>query len=155
MKSLGATPQAGGTTVTNNEPRHTRLGARVRKFVIFASPVPRIKVMKTLKSKHIPFKFVQGCYKGMREDAYLIASDDLKAVKEIGLLEGEESVMHLGHYDHTGERRAWLEHLRIYMSGNIEDLGYFIQVSEAQAKDCDGWTFDPQTSLYYTTKKEI
>lgn len=153
MKSTGLNTHSGGSTVVNEIPRSARLGIRVRRFIIFSSSVSRIEVMKKLKAKKIDFKFMQGCYNGLHEDSYLVDADNLNAIEKMDLLNGEESVLHLGHYDHTKERRAWLHYLNPIIIDT--DLGYLVQVSERYAKAQGNWTFDPQTGLYYTTKMEV
>ena len=124
-------------------------------FVIFSSKY--LGTNTFLSSALIGHKWIEGAWQGKREDAWLVNAKDFATVRaHAKVLRGEECVLHLGPIDELEEARpASLEYLerqhsRYESAKPRESIGYFRQVSQAEAEASPGYTRDGDT--FYLAK---
>jgi len=97
------------------------------------------------------YKRVRGCYKGEVEDTFMVLMNDHVSEGDmvaIGRAFGQESVLSLEAHMGPRGREATLH----YCDGEqpAEYLGMFRAVSREWAlNECDGYTYDPATRVYY------
>lgn len=123
------------------------------KFVIGAG----LKLAKFLDKSEIKYKTLGGHYKGQNEPSYIFNSDNLPAVYEAQVLEGEESILCLGVCNARDERPAMLLYINEDGSGPKgawDLLGLFRSVTEEYARKQDSWTFDPTSLQYYAIRND-
>lgn len=92
--------------------------------------------------KGIPFKSLKGCYRGQKEDSFIINARDWDLVKPWTIK--EESILRLGHCNARDQRPAQIE----YADGRTEELGYMRSCRRAEAFARDGWTYCPTLNSY-------
>jgi len=119
-----------------------------QSFVIFAtSHLTRLQAVERIKG--FTANVLTGCYKGREETSFICNRKYLRSLHALGVLEGEESILHLEPFDHeTQGRKAALDFLK---TGIVKSVGLFKQTTEAKARACDNWTKDNKTGYYYTT----
>lgn len=116
-----------------------------KSFMIFSSHDPS-HALKTLLSHSIPVKELVGSYKGKEERSFISPAIRYGAIKNLGILAAQESVLFLNKLHRGLGRSAWLYYIA---EDRGVDLGDFRAVSEDIAKASDGWTFDPSTDQYF------
>lgn len=89
------------------------------------------------------YKVVDGCFKGVFETSFVVIG--LKAKIILGLLQefNQDSALRL-----ECDRHA----ISITKDGSVFDLGQWVAVTEAEAKACNSYTFDPETKQYFIIK---
>jgi len=90
---------------------------------------------------------VQGVYKGISEDSYLIpikGMEELERLKVIALQHGQESILYA---DET--RTAKLLYLT---TGEQVPLGTLQPIGEVEALNSLSYTYVPETNMYWGTK---
>lgn len=120
-------------------------------FVIFSSH-NLLNAMSAMALTAIPFKVLLGSYKGEQEQSFMTGLEHLPAIESAGIIKGQESILILEAETPKG-RPAYLR----YVDGSAQDdvsLGYFIAVPQSEAIKADGWTFDPVSGEYFTTRQE-
>ena len=95
----------------------------------------------TLHRFKIPYKVVEGCYKGRKEAAVLFTAKKRNVAVLYGRFYNQESILEL-----DNERGASLTDLK---TGDSEFLGFFIPVCKASALAEDAWTYDIENNQYY------
>lgn len=98
---------------------------------------------RALTQFDVPFKEVSGVYKGVKEKAFLVLDTPANRtrVETICDYRARENFLLLDE-----ERNASLYYTA---SKTAESIGKWREVSESQAKQFDGYTFDPTTDRYY------
>jgi hypothetical protein len=108
-----------------------------QRYVIFASDFPENKTREILADRNIPFKVLQGKYKGINEISYIVpmGSD----IYPTGILDKQESMLFLG-VNENGNRKAEL----VFIDGVTSDmdLGFFTEVTKEQAENSEAYTRD-------------
>ena len=64
--------------------------------MVFASNTAVHEVMYVLLNNNIPFKVMLGMYKGEREVSFTVPREHLETIVNLGLLDGQESILVLG-----------------------------------------------------------
>lgn len=125
-------------------------------FVIFSSNKPAHEVMSFLVDNGIQFKILLGAYKGIRETSYLVASVMMPKVFASGLVDDQESIMHLSHLPEPGTvpsyeelRTAHLEFIQKDVENPILYLGNVVQVTGEVALQQEAYTYDPMQNTYF------
>jgi hypothetical protein len=94
-----------------------------------------------LSNAGIPFKQVDGCYLGEREESFLVPAKYEKEIMEIAKAYNQESVLFV-----DSKRRGHL----IYLEDNKTiNLGTLQKVSDEQASNLEAYTYDPTTKSYW------
>lgn len=115
------------------------------QYMIFASDLGHAETVKLLDANLIPFKAVNGCYKGIKERAYVTLAG--YGVRALGILDKQESVLLLG--KRQGDiRKARLQ----YSDGRVVEIGDFTESTKDAALKQDGYTED--NGNYYIVKGE-
>ena len=100
------------------------------------------RAMVDLKVKGIPFKIVEGQYKGNSERSFIVFGNrGVELGKRIALDANQESVLFLNQ-----DRDAILIECK---TGIETALGKFKAVPEHVAKQSTGWTFDNTTNRFF------
>lgn len=94
---------------------------------------------------------VLGCWNGEESPAYILP---LPAFRELqrrlpALLAHEDCVLILGQAEARGWRPARLEWLRGDRLGEVEPVGTWHEVTEREARQCDGSTHDIETGAWF------
>ena len=119
------------------------------EYLIFASHLSMIFVMNTLFNNKLPYKVLQGCYKGKQEISYMInARYD---ISNLGLIKQQECTMRLSPVQLDGLRSATLTYHKD--RDVMRYIGKFVPVAQAEALASENYTCDPKTNIYYVTKK--
>jgi homospermidine synthase len=100
-------------------------------------------VQKQFKACNIPFKLVQGVYKGNKELSFIIDLKYQNAAMELARQYNQESVLVV---DSIG--KATLKYLPMSIESDTS-LGYFQETTETIAKSHDAYTYDIDTGIYY------
>lgn len=117
-------------------------------YVIFASHIPDYAVRQTLADASVPFKPLQGVYKGKKERSYIVNEKDMFKVVMEGLVSNEESVLLLKGMQENG-RPAEL----IYKKDlSHEPIGFFKEATKEYAMQQDNYTHDPVSGAYYVAE---
>lgn len=129
-----------------------------KSFVIFASQLFTLAVTGTLRRADVPYKILQGFYKGEHETSYLISAEHFDEVDNAAILGRQESVLVLGPIERVrfkispdgltndGARPATLH----FLDGSLPvNLGYFVPCAKEDAEKADGFTLDNSTGQYY------
>lgn len=103
------------------------------------------KLCGMLKQRRIPFKVVQGFYKGVAEVSVMIPGSKSEFAMRMATHYKQESVLIID--EHKEARLHYLQ------SGIELDLGKFSPVDEATALKHDSFTFDPVYKTYYVCKQ--
>lgn len=99
-----------------------------------------------LDSLKIPYKEVQGCYRGEIEQAFIVDARHKAAVSEIAREYNQECILHLdedrhGHYlyltDSVGGEAA------------ADYAGKFVKTTKERAAKQEGYTYDPIEDQYW------
>ena len=97
-----------------------------------------------LEAKHLSYKPVLGCYKGKRENSFLVLAAGRYVFSEVMSLArayGQESILYV-----DSDRAATLYFLD---DRAPVGLGLYREVSEQAALQQDAYTYDPQTAGYW------
>lgn len=102
-----------------------------------------------LQEQGIGHKKVEGRWKGLVEDAFVINMNDLKKVYASGWISQQECILVLGPCDARDRRPASLHGVKIATWSY--DAGIFQQVTKEEAINSseDGYTFDPVQQAYF------
>lgn len=135
-------------------------GSTAETYIIFASDLDYMDTTGLMENHGIRYKPLQGSYvmestgEQIIENSYIINSRDLETIAGLGVIDNQESILHLstGDFFQQGKRRASL----VYYGKDKPsiDLGYLTPVSEEEAKAKDYWTRDLTDNQYYITKEE-
>jgi len=113
-------------------------------YIIFSTSEEFVEVKNILGLDVTP---LVGCYKGKEEKSYITNADNWELVYYSPLLNGEESVLHLGPVDDDKQARpSVLQYLTpvpiapAKTATPIEFLGYWWTVSMEEALKHDAWT---------------
>lgn len=119
-------------------------------YVVFSSDYPSA-VIALLQNNKINFTELTGMYKGEEEESFLVPLDDFGTVIESGLLDGQESILVLGHKTSQGFRKASI----VYHPGDEPpvEAGYLVPATRDEAMVEDGWTYDPLYRQYYVLRE--
>lgn len=125
------------------------------QYCVFASSVDTEVVKEFLDNNNIGFKELQGCYKGVEEDSFIINIDFMHYVKLAGILDGEESVLILDQED-GGKRPAYLLYMKDYYAFErdnddsvLQSIGRMQEVPEEVAKAADAYSYRPDLGKYF------
>lgn len=107
-------------------------------FVIFAANKHLANHVSAWLSLNVSFfRPLIGAYKGKQENSWIIRADEFDTVKP--LLDGEESILHLGTMNSRGDRKAKL----IFMDGSPDvSLGWFRETTKEKAFASEAYTMD-------------
>lgn len=117
-------------------------------YVIF-SVVPEADdgLFKWLRDEGIGYKALNGSWRGHIERSYIINQDHLPALKIMGWLDGQESILLLGPQPaRRGYRLGVIEWLD---NGQQEPAMRFVQTTKEYAMRQEGWTHDPSDNSYW------
>lgn len=126
---------------------------RENPFVLISADVfpdqnhaQRKVLRRTLRNYGLPYKTVEGCYKGDRELSFLVVIDNnewVSILREVGTVLGQESILWVDE-----EREAFL----LECGGSYRDahIGKFERVSPDKAETLDGWTYDSAADQYWS-----
>jgi len=97
-------------------------------------------------------KQVLGCFAGHQEAAYMITLSrdqidreaQLSELVQSGKFHGQDCILYSDEYRAT--------ELIDCETGDITEIGTLVEVTEEEAKACQGYTFEPLTSTYWTAK---
>lgn len=99
----------------------------------------------------IPYKALEGSYKGKREPSWIINARDWRRLADSGWIDQEESVLHLGAWEGGGRPATlWYREFPAAGESRAVPIGKFHQEGRAYAVQQDAWTLDPSTGEYYT-----
>lgn len=115
------------------------LGERVRALFAFCGAYA------------IPIKPLIGSYKGRMEWAFVTTELGFANIAAAGFTAEQESVLYIGAADARDRRKASLVYTGTHQ---VEELGYYGSVTEAEAKARDAWTFDPEQGLYFIARHD-
>ena len=102
-----------------------------------------IELCIRLNKDKIPYKQVDGCYKGLTEKSVVVPAVYESEVRALCKEYGQESYLSIDH-----ERHAVLE----YLDGSSESLGYFQPIPAEKLQTYDSWTYDRKTDTYYIVR---
>jgi hypothetical protein len=119
-----------------------------------AEDVRNADFVEWLLANDIPYKALNGSYKGKEEVSFLIRETDYSLVESdpAAWLEDQETVLVLSAQapHRHGLRTATL----IYLNDRPNEvLGSWLNVTKDEALSRDAWTLDPSTGEYWVTKK--
>ena len=123
-------------------------------FVIFSSE--HLATDAFLAKRKIAHKTPYGVWEGKAERAWIVNAKQFYLIRQHPqILRGQECVLHLGPINEREEARpAELEYIKRkglwYGGGKREAIGYFRQVSKAEAEAAPGYTRDGDT--FYLAK---
>lgn len=129
---------------------------RIRPFVILALNNDSAEQdMAVLKEYDIPFKRVDGVYKGEKENAYVVplpydedgAEFLLAALRSLAMGYNQECILRV-HPDGS----AYLvntDKCSVSRYGRESYIGQWQEVSRHHAETLDGYTFDPESGRYF------
>jgi len=108
-------------------------------YIIFASHQTYADIQSALHTNDVTK--LQGCYKGVKEDAYIVNAKNRCFIYHSSILTEQESVLNLGPVDtKLFVRPAVLQYLNQRTPAEIEFLGYLWPVIEEIALKHDAWT---------------
>jgi len=107
-----------------------------------------IKVESMLKRTNIPFKAVQGVYKGTKEESFIIDLKYINAAMELARHYNQESILVI-----DANSNATLKYMPVTVESDSY-LGIFQEVLESTAKTLDAYTYDIETGTYYACLPE-
>lgn len=120
-------------------------------YVIFSSTQSKDAVVSHLQQHEIGYKLLYGCYKGEQENSYLVNARNWNAIA--CLLAGQQTVLQLGPMVPNGPRNATARiSMFHYVDGSNRlpySLGFFLNITQADAMRLDGWTLDCDTQQYW------
>lgn len=93
-----------------------------------------------LRVMNIPFRELQGKYKGAEELSIQVSSDHRRVAEMVLRDYTQESYLEL-YYDGFAEL--------VFQDGGREKLGYLKQVTKAEADKLDAYSYDAETDTYY------
>lgn len=103
--------------------------------------------INTLEDNKIPFKRLEGTYKGSaKETSFIINEQYSDKALEIAVAFNQDSVLLLDNHKH-GLYKATL----LYIDGHLEPLGYLRSVGKEIAESQQSYTFDPSQDKYFIT----
>lgn len=113
-------------------------------YVIFAAEgYSRSYVHQFLEEQGIHYKDISGAFEGVREESYIVHSDDYWRLSP--LIWRERAVLWLGDVLPYGLRDAWVRR----NNGTSDYLGRFTRVTKDRAYEEESWTYDPNEGAYY------
>lgn len=108
-------------------------------------------VRRFLRARQVPFKELEGMYKGELEYSFLIPATYANVVKQVGIFYEQESILYLDE-----SRYAYFiapQHVTDGPDVTPNDrAGRLDAVDESKLGDYDGYSYDPVQNLYYTVK---
>ena len=117
-------------------------------YIIFSTSLPEEEVRKGLTERKLPFKVLEGKYKGVKETSYIIKFQLGVSVTE--LMPEQESVLVLSPVQDNGLRKALLHYKdRDIGTNGIVPIGDFTPVSQEIAEAQDNYTYDPTQNQYF------
>ena len=122
-------------------------------YIVFApddQSIVGLKGVKQWMGANIGFKELIGSYKMENGDvvvetSFIINENDRDTVVDAGIIDNQESVLHLGVCNSLTQRPATL----LYLDGGEEDLGHMRSVSKEEALKHDAWSLDIPSSTYF------
>lgn len=144
--------------MTKTDTKHHRKGystGELEVFIISAhrstnTPEQNARLhaeMKGLLAKrygHTFIKQVRGSWQGVEEDSFVV-NGDAEHLTKLATSFGQDSILWL-----DTNRRAYLLHKD--KPEHLDYLGRLVAVTEAVAKEQEGWTYDKKSGQYYTIK---
>jgi hypothetical protein len=119
-------------------------------FVIFsAEPNAPEKVMAFFVENKVPFKVLLGSYDGVHETSYCIPHQHFDSVIQAGLVEEQDSILVLAHFNSDGLRAAEVVYLD---ERKPEAVGFFVNVDRDDALRSTSWTFDPMNDKFFVIR---
>jgi hypothetical protein len=115
-----------------------------KQYMIFASDLPAEDTINLLNKHLVPFLSVNGRYKGMNEQSYIVPAG--YKVRSLGILDKQESVLLLGALQGNA-RPARLQ----YSDGRVQELGAFMEVTKEEAIAQDAYT--EKNGAYFIVKE--
>lgn len=100
------------------------------------------KVLKLFNKNSIQVELMEGCYKGIKELSMVVDMRYLTAVKEIAILNSQESILLI-----DSESNATLHYMPVTLEHDMP-LGIFTKVSKEEALMQDAYTNDLKGSYY-------
>jgi hypothetical protein len=102
-----------------------------------------------MAGRGVPYRRVQGRYKGLTETSYISGAEHFHSVRYAPQMHGQESILVLGEQRRSDRPRPAMLH---YLDGRLpEPLGYFCPVSGdyIRKEKPDGYTYDLRDDQFY------
>lgn len=126
--------------------------SNLEQFVIFAADNDKGSILTyALRNHGIGFKQLDGSYKGERETSYIVNARNWERIRSFWLIEGQESILHLGPFLNGGREATLYYAEPVIASLDVRDepIGTFRQTTKEYALKQDAWTFDPSEAAYF------
>ena len=104
-----------------------------------------------LDSNYIDYKEIRGCYKGKREESFILDYRHLGIVLELAWDADQESILILDAIGAHGTRKAHLK----YLDGRpTETIGWLRESTRGAAIAMQDYSYNPITDKYYIVEQD-
>lgn len=102
------------------------------------------------KDNNLPFKPLEGSYKGVKETSFIMPRKSYERALKDGWLVGQESVLLLSTPHSLGGGQSYRDATLLFLeTGDTLALGHFVPRHKDYALAQEAWTFDPATGTYF------